>query len=464
MASMKGQMKDITRKQRLASVGSFVVLFVLMLCSIGTTFVIRQTTSQASEATTMNDLYQETRGQILFESLSLQEYILQPSPTNRRTFLVSYQQSLATIKKIAKVGDAEDIAELQPIIVEQNRLLTATKHLFALADAHDTVHLTIFNNTTVEPLLSTIDQQIEKDVTLNHNLAIQKITQMQIVLQLVFTTIILAFAFGIALISLFLGILHHYQRQQYIIEQTEQDMQRVADVQMHLLPREIPTVVGLEIYALSHPAREVGGDFYTFDRHTSGQWVLTIGDVSGKGLQAALLMAIVRTIVHITVHTLLEPEPKVIISKINEYLYDDFTEVGMFSTMFVACYDPATQHLTYTNAGHSPVIYCPAGGSAYFLNADAPMIGVLPMLSTKNNVIPLTPGDILVMATDGLSEAHNVGGEMFGNERLLTHVESLRQEPAQALAEALFETVNNFAAACEQFDDQTIVTMKGITR
>jgi sigma-B regulation protein RsbU (phosphoserine phosphatase) len=238
-------------------------------------------------------------------------------------------------------------------------------------------------------------------------------------------------------------------------------MLRMANVQLHLLPRELPAVDGLEMYAYCRPAREVGGDFYTFDRHTSGQCVLTIGDVSGKGLRAALLMAMVRTIVHVTVHALLQLEPKAIASKVNEYLYDDFTEVGMFATIFVSCYDPTTRRLAYTNAGHSPVIYSPAAGPARFLDADVPMIGVLPVLPTKDTIISLDPGDVLVMGTDGLSEAQNSDGEMFGYKRLLTLVKSLQQESAQNIAEALFEAVNCFAAGCEQFDDQTLVIIKG---
>src|SRR5579884_698411 len=129
-------MKDINLKKRLITIGLFVVLLVLTLCSISAAFFIRQTTNQASEAAGMNDLYQGAYDQLLLEDLALHEYMLQPNDVNQQAFLAVYRQSLANLQEIKSVGDADDVAKVQPIIAEQNQLLRATEHLFALANAH----------------------------------------------------------------------------------------------------------------------------------------------------------------------------------------------------------------------------------------------------------------------------------------------------------------------------------------
>ena len=98
----------------------------------------------------------------------------------------------------------------------------------------------------------------------------------------------------------------------------------------------------------------------------------------------------------------------------------------MFATLFVGQFDPVTQLLDYTIAGHSPVIYCRPGGKASLLKADSTPIGILPVNKSKNNSLRLAPGDALVVGTDGLSEARNTRGEMFGNSRLLAEVRAAR--------------------------------------
>lgn len=458
------QMKNIHLKQRLTTIGLFVVLLALTLCSIGATFIVWQTAEQASKAIYEDTLYQQANHQLLLENSTVCKYSFQPGSENRNALQVAHQQVRMVLQRESAIGQADDIAAIKPILAEQARFFTAAERFFALIDAHDITRAITFYNAAIDPLFATISGQLEREAAFNHDIATQSLAQMQTILRLAFIITTLVFVFGISLIFLFLWTSRRYQHQQYVNELAEQDMQRMANVQLHLLPRELPTMGSLEVYACSRPARQVGGDFYTFDKHASGQCALTIGDVSGKGLRAALLMAMMRTIIQVTVHALLQLEPKAIAGKVNEHLYDDFTEVGMFATIFVSCYDPATRQLAYTNAGHSPVIYCPAGDSARFLDADVPMIGVLPMLPTRNTTVPLAPDDVLVMATDGLSEAHNADGEMFGYERLLALVEQHRQESAQNIAEALFEAVNGFAGTCEQFDDQTVVIMKGIAQ
>ncbi len=239
------------------------------------------------------------------------------------------------------------------------------------------------------------------------------------------------------------------------------ELDLTASIQLQLLPKKLPAIAGLDIHAHSRPAEQVGGDFYTFTTHSTGHLVLTIGDVSGKGLPAALLMTMTRTVLHGVARFIPLLHPKAVLSRVNEDLYEDLTEVGMFVTMFASCYDPATRELTYANAGHSPVIYCPVDGHAHILKADGPAIGVLPLTQSENMVLSFGTGDILVLASDGLNEAHNSSGELFGFERLRTLIEELRHRSAKEIAETLFERITCFATGCDQFDDQTLIVVKG---
>jgi len=157
-----------------------------------------------------------------------------------------------------------------------------------------------------------------------------------------------------------------------------------------------------------------------------------------------------------------QPTCAAIAAQVNEQLYDDLTEVGAFVTMFVGQYDNATRLLNFANAGHSPVIYCPQGGSARLLEADGTAVGVLPISLCADQSLRLRPGDLLIAATDGFSEAQNAAGEMFGYERLLQLSEAQARFPAQKILDALFAAVEAFSVGHPQDDDQTIVVLKGV--
>jgi len=118
--------------------------------------------------------------------------------------------------------------------------------------------------------------------------------------------------------------------------------------------------------------------------------------------------------------------------------------------------------LHYANAGHSPVIYRPAAGAATMLLADSTAIGIFPVSSCENQEIALRPGDLLIVATDGFSDARNPDDEMFGHERLLDLVDTLAQQSSQDIADGLFTAVDRFKADCPQEDDQTLVVIKGV--
>ena len=134
----------------------------------------------------------------------------------------------------------------------------------------------------------------------------------------------------------------------------------------------------------------------------------------------------------------------------------------MFATVFVGRYDPGQHELIYANAGHSPVIYCPAGGSAILLEADGPAMGVLPISLSENHILQFQPDDLLIVTTDGFNEASNPGGKMFGINQLLQLIESVASKSASEISGEIFKAVQNFSAGRPQDDDQTLVVIKGV--
>lgn len=242
--------------------------------------------------------------------------------------------------------------------------------------------------------------------------------------------------------------------------QTEFDLAR--RVQLRLLPQQLPRVDRLDIFACSRPALQVGGDFYDFVAQPDRPFIFSVADVTGKGMAAALLMTMTRTAIHSKACFMPKPTPEIVMKNSNEDLYEDFIQVGMFATAFIGQYQPHAQKLLYANAGHSPVIYRPVGGSARLLEADSTPIGVLPVSLCKNHQISLGPGDLLIVATDGFSEARNPDDEMFGYERLLDLADRFAERSAHSIAEALFEAVDLFGIGCPQDDDQTLVVIKGV--
>ncbi len=241
--------------------------------------------------------------------------------------------------------------------------------------------------------------------------------------------------------------------------QVEADL--AQQVQLNLLPKTSPQIDGLDLWAGSRPASQVGGDFYDFVSSRGRPFTFAVGDVSGKGMPAALLMAMTRTVMRTKTNVDPTPTPEVILNNCNTELYDDFTEVSMFATAFIGQFHPQNRQLLFANAGHSPVIFCPHEGEARLLEADGTALGVLPTSLSKDQEIAFGEGDVLVVATDGFSEATNGKDELFGYERLMKVIEKLAVKSAREVVEGLFETVNQYSAGLPQADDQTVIVIKG---
>jgi sigma-B regulation protein RsbU (phosphoserine phosphatase) len=272
--------------------------------------------------------------------------------------------------------------------------------------------------------------------------------------------------------------------QQDRIAQTrlETEMQMARRVQTNLLPKALPRIPGVDLYASTRPASHVGGDYFDFVAVSADSTVFLVSDVSGKGMSAALVMTMTRTMVRTILRSMVRqvpeyagarhhdartsgpgafPQPASLLALVNDAMFQDLTELSMFATAFVAQYHHPSRRLSYANAGHSPVIYMPAGSRPKLLEAGSPPIGVAPALAYAERALTLGPGDLLVAASDGFNEARNADDEMFGLERLLCCVEDCAHLSAEAMGRALFAAVEAFRDGDLQEDDQTLVIAKG---
>jgi len=240
------------------------------------------------------------------------------------------------------------------------------------------------------------------------------------------------------------------------------ELEVAARIQSRLLPQQLPAVPGLEVCARASLALQVGGDFYDVLPLASGSCMFAIGDVAGKGMPAALLMTVTRTILRNAAKFTAAPAPEALMQRLSQDLYDDLTDVDLFVTAFVGQYYAELAEFRYANAGHSPVIYRPRGCPARLLEADGPALGVLPGSFSRQHTMVLGPGDLLVLGTDGFPEARDPFGELFGYERMVALVERLAPLPAGAITDAIFEEVRAFSAGHEQDDDLTLMVLKGV--
>ncbi len=238
------------------------------------------------------------------------------------------------------------------------------------------------------------------------------------------------------------------------------EMEVAYEVQNHFLPEPPPFIQGLDIFATSRPAKHVGGDFYDFQVRENSTLVFTVGDVSGKGMPSALMMGNTRQILNSKARDGSIKSPRDLLTNGLRDLYEEFSRVQMFATVFAAFYNPDTQQLTYANAGHSPVIFCSAAGEIQMLEADSPPLGVLSTSLALNHTLQLFPGDCLIVATDGLSETQDIEENQYGNERLLELVQATCQDGAAHVAKSILKELEVFSIGSQQTDDQTLVVFK----
>ncbi len=238
------------------------------------------------------------------------------------------------------------------------------------------------------------------------------------------------------------------------LELVEQELRVARLIQQTLLPKELPTIPGWELAVHYQPARAVGGDFYDFFVRPDGRLVVVVGDVTDKGVPAALVMATTRATLRGAMRRMLSPG--MALERSNNLLCPEVLP-NMFITCLYAIIDVKTGHMVYANAGHDLPIRRGANGVTEFRATGMPL-GLLPGMKYEENEDVLAPGDSLLLYSDGLVEAHNKQREMFGFPRLRTLMGSIGD--AQGLIHSLLGELADFTGAgWEQEDDVTLLTL-----
>jgi sigma-B regulation protein RsbU (phosphoserine phosphatase) len=243
-------------------------------------------------------------------------------------------------------------------------------------------------------------------------------------------------------------------------EAVDYEMRVVADIQRSLLPARMPHIPTMGVAAYYQTSHRAGGDYYDFFRLPEGKWGLLIADVSGHGTPAAVLMAVT----HSLVHTYQGPPapPGALLTYVNRQLTSLYTaQSDTFVTAFYAIYDPADRTLTYSSAGHNPprLKRCEDGSLALLDGAGGLPLGIDPGEDYRAEVHQLVPGDQLVLYTDGVSEAHNARGELFGLERLDKVLENC-SVGAPDLLRSVLDALDAFTGDHPPHDDRTLLVAK----
>lgn len=237
-------------------------------------------------------------------------------------------------------------------------------------------------------------------------------------------------------------------------ERIEQELRTAQEIQHTFLPKEAPALPGWQLVPFYQSAREVGGDFYDFLPFADGRLGIVIGDVTDKGVPAALVMTAARTMLRTAAQE--KDSPAEVLARVNDLLFNDIPP-GMFVTCFYALLDPASGQMRFANAGQEPP-YRQAFGSAVELWATGMPLGMMPGTCYEEYETVIAPGESLLFYSDGLVEAHNQRREMFGFARLQSLLAS--QDDGSLLVDTLLDELQRFTGdGWEQEDDVTLLAL-----
>ena len=242
-------------------------------------------------------------------------------------------------------------------------------------------------------------------------------------------------------------------------ERIEREIELAAAIQKTILPDSLPSVPGLVLAGGNRPTRQVGGDYYDVFPLDDGRTAFCVADVSGKGVPAALLVSTVHACLH-----LLVPDGSFdlggLVKRVNSHLRA-FSSTHKFVTLFIAVFDQRTSELTYVNAGHNPGIVL-SGDETVELPSGGFPIGMFPEVEHPVGSVRLAPGDLLVLYSDGITEAVDAADEEFGMARLIALAREGRALPTQELSASIFAAVAEFTRGVAQYDDQTVLLAQAV--
>ncbi len=260
----------------------------------------------------------------------------------------------------------------------------------------------------------------------------------------------------------FISVQNSILFQEYIDKQKIEDELKIArEIQLALLPNQIPEVKGYELSGINIPALQVGGDYYDLIKLTDHQTAIVIADVSGKGTPASLLMANIQSAVHSYLKLFGKDTFDIakVTENINELIFEN-TSPEKFITFFWGILDSEKDHFEFINAGHNPPVMLKKDKFVY-LSEGGFMIGILNQdINYEVGRIGIERGDIVVLYTDGVTEAMNKSGEEFGEKRLTTILEENRNRSSEEILVSIKNSLADFTKGTSQYDDITLIVLK----
>jgi len=241
------------------------------------------------------------------------------------------------------------------------------------------------------------------------------------------------------------------------LRRMEEELRLASEIQLGLLPDTAPRVPGYDIAGASVPAEMVGGDYFDFIRIDESRVAICVGDVSGKGLSASLLMANLQATIR--AQALVQLHPQACLENAN-VLLSRSTDPHKFATCFYAVLDADAHRLLHSNAGHEPPLLVSADGETDTLSAGGLVLGFVEPLEYEEASVDMNPGDVLVVYSDGITDATDADDVPFGERRLRELVTGGRSDSAAGLIESIFEAVRQHEGEPGQFDDMTLVVVK----
>jgi sigma-B regulation protein RsbU (phosphoserine phosphatase) len=238
--------------------------------------------------------------------------------------------------------------------------------------------------------------------------------------------------------------------------QLERDMAMAREVQLRLLPEAAPEMVNAEMAVRFLPARTIGGDLYDFVDYGPGRTAIVLGDVSGKAAPAALFAALVSGNLRSAAQQ--RPEPAAMLTLLNDALQERKLE-SQYVTMLFALWNDESRLLQVANSGAVQPVFC-RSGQPETVRAEGFPLGMFANASYEELTMATEPGDVVLFVSDGILDAENAEGEMYGQERLSSLLCSRREQPAQEIADAILADVSRFQGEQERFDDETIIVVK----
>ena len=237
------------------------------------------------------------------------------------------------------------------------------------------------------------------------------------------------------------------------------ELEQAAEIQRSFLPGSAPQVAGAELAGYNAPCRTVGGDYYDFFTYPNGRVAMVLGDVSGKGMPASLMMMGLQARVQV-----LADEPQnlaAVINRLNKITCQNCPS-NRFITFFFCVLDPATGELAYCNAGHNPPVVVRTSGAVEYLDGGGPVLGILSIANYSEYRAKLQPGDALAIYSDGVTEANNGKEEEFGDERFAAVLTANRHKSAPDIVAAVNEALTEFAAGSPPADDITLIVARRV--